>query len=73
MKDEGLRLSDYQKPKEDYTVRVWDCTWYLTDKFDNIVRDAYGNIQLFHAPELDHSVIAEYPDLIDLKEINSES
>jgi len=52
-----------------YTIRVWDCTWYLTDEDGNEVLDEHGFVQIYDAPQLDHSVIAEHPEVSDLVKV----
>jgi len=51
------------------TVGVWDCTFYLTDDDGNDVLDKDGSVQIYNAPDLDWSHIAEYVEVEDLVEI----
>lgn len=56
---------------KNYTVGVWDCTFYLTDDDGNEVLDQNGLVQIYDAPDLDYSYIAEYPELNQLKEVKN--
>ena len=51
------------------TVGVWDCTFYLTDDDGNDVLDKDGSVQIYNAPDLDWSHIAEYVEEEDLEEV----
>ena len=50
------------------TVRVWDCTFYLMDDDGNDGLDEDGNVQIYNAPDLDWSHLAEYVAIEDLVE-----
>ena len=50
------------------SVRVWDCTFYLMDDDGNDVLDEDGNVQIYNAPDLDWSHLAEYVVIEDLVE-----
>jgi len=50
------------------SVRVWDCTFYLMDDDGNDVLDEDGNVQIYNAPDLDWSHLAEYVGIEDLVE-----
>jgi hypothetical protein len=48
------------------SILVWEITFWKMDDNGDEVRDKNGDVQLFHAPDLDFSHIAEYPNLEDL-------
>ena len=52
------------------SVRVWDCTFYLMDDDGNDVLDEDGNVQIYDAPDLDWSYLADYVEIEDLVEID---
>ena len=54
------------------TVRVWDCTFYLMDDDGNEVLDKDGNVQIYDAPALDWSYLADYVEIEDLVEVDDE-
>ena len=56
----------------DLTVRVWDCTFYLMDDDGNDVLDKDGNVQIYDAPDLDWSHLADYVEIEDLVEVDDE-
>jgi hypothetical protein len=57
---------------KEYTIGVWDCTFYLTDNDGNEVLDENGFVQIYDAPDLDYSYIAEHPEIDDLVKVKEE-
>ena len=56
---------------EQYSIAVWDLTFYKVAEDGNPLTDNRGNVQLYNAPDYDCSYLAEglYDD--DLEEIES--
>ena len=56
----------------DLNIGVWECQFYLTDDDGNEVLDEDGCVQIYNAPDLDWSHIAEYVEIEDLKEVEND-
>ena len=54
------------------SVRVWDCTFYLMDDDGNDGLDEDGNVQIYDAPDLDWSHLADYVEIEDLVEVDDD-
>jgi hypothetical protein len=54
--------------KKEYHIGVWDCRFYLVDDDGNSRLGEDGKVQLYDAPDLDWSHIAEYVEHDDLEE-----
>jgi hypothetical protein len=53
---------------KNYTIYVWDCTFYLMDGDGNEVLNDDGTIKIFEAPNNDWSYMAESIEVEDLEE-----
>lgn len=58
---------------DEYYIAVWDITFYKTDGEGNIVTDAEGAIQLYHAIDYDCTYLAEGLTEDDLIAVDSEA
>jgi len=56
---------------EQYSIAVWDLTFYKVAEDGNPLTDNRGNVQLYNAPRYDCSYLAEGLDGDDLEEIES--
>ena len=58
---------------EQYSIAVWDLTFYKVAEDGNPLTDNKGNVQLYNAPKYDYdcSYLAEGLDDGDLEEIES--
>ena len=61
-----------EKNYEDYTVGVWDLSFYVMDEDGEEVLNSDGSLKLFDVPNLDCSYIAERVDYEDLEEREEE-
>tara|TARA_B110000305_G_C19093064_1_gene471721 strand:- start:166 stop:348 length:183 start_codon:yes stop_codon:yes gene_type:complete len=53
-----------------YTIAVWDITFYKVGEDGEALTDNKGNVQLYDATDYDCSYLAEGLDDDDLEEIN---
>ena len=54
------------------TILVWDSTFYKQDDDGNAVLNKNGNVQIYNAPDMDYSDLAESVEEKDLEEVSNE-
>lgn len=54
------------------SIEVWDVTFYKVNEDGDTVIDSEGNVQLYNAPNIDCSYIAEGVNDNDLEEVDIE-
>ena len=54
-------------------ILVWDCTFYKQDDDGNEVLDKDGCVQIYRAPDIDYSYLAESVEKEDLEEVSNDT
>ncbi len=54
-------------------ILVWDCTFYKQDDDGNAVLNKNGNVQIYNAPDMDYSDLAESVEEEDLEEVSNDT
>lgn len=52
----------------EYSIGVWDMTFYVVDNNGNPLKDENGEVRVFHAPDIDYSYMTDGLDVNELRE-----
>jgi hypothetical protein len=58
---------------KDYSIGIWDCTFYKVDGDGNTLNNPDGTVKLFRADDVDMSYWSDGMDEDDLTEIEESS